>query len=88
MLQGKLHGRIRSCFSPQEVSTPNKEGAFTEETWVFHSCPLLSRMQASHQPEGVDSIADYTETWSALTDRGGQYSTSAKVFQLFQEIEL
>jgi len=40
---------------------------------------VLRRMSAEHQPESVDSLADYSRLWSELIDRGGLYHINDKV---------
>ncbi len=49
---------------------------------------VLSKMKASHQPGDMDSLADYTRTWSNLVDRGGLFHISNEVARLFESIEM
>ena len=70
----------------KKYKRPTKKEALQKKHNFF--VQVFSQMKASHQPGDVDSLADYTRSWSDLIDRGGLYHIGDEVARLFEAIEM
>lgn len=75
----------------KSTSGPQRKWLYRRKTiYLFRSYPRWKHHinLASHQPGDIDSLADYTRTWSNLVDRGGLFHISNEVARLFESIEM